>query len=227
MAREYSPRPLTPGVVTIWYRSPELLLGTKHYTSSVDLWSAGLILAELLLSAPCLTGATPVEQLSLIVKLLGSPTSNDMAALTTMGCPEIIRWRRESLASGRADNIERRFRTESSPETVTFLRGLLKWDPRARWTASEALGRSKNKFATEAEGWWNESPRAVNKDLLPTFPEVRNGVVVGMANRGKVDDVQSGEGSADGSTTKKEHGYIFDFADQGPTRRPTKRHRAG
>ena len=75
MARAYNPRPLTPGVVTVWYRSPELLLGTKHYTPSVDLWSAGLVLAEMLLSAPCLTGETPLEQLSLIVKLLGKVIS--------------------------------------------------------------------------------------------------------------------------------------------------------
>lgn len=229
MARPYAPRPLTPGVVTIWYRAPELLLGTKYYTPSVDLWSAGLILAELLLSAPCLPGQTPMEQLALTVKLLGSPTHDDMAALSAMGCPELLNWRRESLASGRADNLERRFLAETSSETVSFLRGLLKWDPRARWTATEALGKGRNRFSAEAERWWKESPRAVEKELLPTYPEVRNGVVVGMAQRGK-DEEGNGAG-----TSRKEHptaahasttGYVFDFGEQDGLRRPAKKHRA-
>ncbi|KAA6411643.1 MAG: cyclin-dependent kinase 10-like [Lasallia pustulata] len=229
MARPYTPRPLTPGVVTIWYRAPELLLGTKYYTPSVDLWSAGLILAELLLSAPCLPGETPIEQLALTVKLLGSPTPDDTAALSAMGCPELIKWRRESLASGRADNLERRFLGQTSTETVNFLRGLLKWDPRARWTAAEALGKGRSRFSAEAERWWKESPRAVEKELLPTYPEVRNGVTVGMACRGK--DEEGGGGG----TSRKEGpaaapaataGYVFDFGEQGALRRPAKRHRA-
>jgi len=224
MAREYSPRPLTPGVVTIWYRAPELLLGTKYYTPSVDMWSAGLILAELLLSTPCLTGETSVEQLSLIVKLLGSPTTSDLAALSDMGCPELIRWRRDSLASGRVDNVERRFRTATSEQTVNFLKGLLKWDPRARWTPMEALAKCKGSIAKEAERWWVESPRAVDKELLPTFPEVRNGVVVGGAT--KENGTPAHDSATAAATGSKDMGYVFDFDGHGPLRRPAKRPRA-
>lgn len=220
MAREYSHRPLTPGVVTIWYRAPELLLGTKHYTLSVDIWSAGLILAELVFSNPCLTGETPLDQLSLIVKLLGSPSTDDLAALSEMGCPELIKWQRESLPSGRADNLERRFLTGTSKETVNFLKGLLKWDPRARWTASEALAKCKGSFASEAERWWKESPRAIEKALLPTFPEVRNGVVIGMADRSKMDNTRVVTPSV-----ASDRGYVFDFDGQSALR-PVKRHRA-
>lgn len=170
MARAYSPRPLTPGVVTVWYRSPELLLGTKNYGPAVDMWSAGLVLAELLLSTPYLTGETTIEQLSLILKLLGSPTGDDLAAFSAMGCPELIKWRRESLNMGRVDNIERRFLNEISPETVTMLKGCLRWNPQARFTATEALAKSRSKHAATAERWWKESPRAIGKELLPTFP---------------------------------------------------------
>ena len=218
MARAYSTRPLTPGVVTIWYRSPELLLGTKYYTPSVDLWSAGLVLAELLLSMPCLTGETSIEQLSLIVKLLGSPTSEDLSALSAMGCPELIRWRRESLAMGRVNNVERRFLNVTSPETVNMLKGLLKWDPHARFTATEALGRGKSKYATSAEQWWRESPRAVEKDLLPTYPEIRNGRSGHeLEHRGGADALRQGTKGHPG-------GYVFDF-DGGTLQRPTKRPR--
>ena len=218
MARAYSPRPLTPGVVTIWYRAPEVLLGTKYYTSSVDLWSAGLVLAELLLSTPCLTGESAIEQLSLIVKLIGSPTPDDHAALSAMGCPDLIRWRREGLATGRADNLERKFLSETSQETVDVLRGLLKWDPQARWTAAEALGKGRSVYAEKGERWWRASPRAVNKELLPTFPEVRNTKdAKSIAERARVNAT---EPATDGSA------FIFDFGDEGPVRRPSKRPRA-
>ncbi|KAL9046084.1 MAG: hypothetical protein Q9214_000994 [Letrouitia sp. 1 TL-2023] len=208
MARMYSARPLTAGVVTIWYRAPELLLGTKHYSPSVDLWSAGLVLAELLQSEPCLTGDSPIEQLSLIVKLLGSPTPNDMATLSTMGCPDLLRWRRESLASGRADNIERRYLASSSSETVTLLKGLLKWEPQARWTAAEALGRGKSRYALMGEEWWKESPRAVEKELLPTYPEVRNKAALGdPEHRGKHMELGQNQTARGG----KAGDYLFEF----------------
>jgi len=233
MAREYSPRPLTPGVVTIWYRAPELLLGAKNYTPSVDLWSAGLVLAELLLSEPCLTGETVIEQLSLIVKLLGTPTPDDMAALSAMGCPELIRWRRESLPQGRVNNVERRFQADTTKETVNYLSGLLTWDPGARWTATEALGKGRSRFAAHAEKWWKESPREADRELLPTYPEVRNSnAALDVVYRGKGLDQPSGvlasaanqavaKGDSEGS-----RGYVFDFDGEDSARRGAKRHKA-
>lgn len=236
MARAYSPRPLTPGVVTIWYRAPELLLGTKSYTPSVDLWSAGLVLAELLQSSPCLTGESVIEQLSLIVKLLGSPTSDDMAALSAIGCPDLIKWRRESLSAGRVDNLERRFLTETSPETVSFLRGCLTWDPRARWTAAEALGRGKNRFSTLAAKWWKESPRATDKEFLPTYPEIRNHSNGASTSRGTEYTGKEQQDTAEKSMSQGTRyesnkavggdSYVFDFDGVANNlRRPAKRPR--
>ena len=225
MARVYSPRPLTPGTVTIWYRAPELLLGTRRYTPAVDLWSAGLVLAELLLSTPCLTGETPIEQLSLIVKLIGSPTADDLGTLSAMGCPDLIRWRRESLASGRADNLERKFLASSSTETITILKGLLKWNPHTRWTAAEALGMGKGPYAATAERWWKESPRAIDKELLPTFPEVRNVENIGSRTIVHRGGVETGHDGGRLNKYSEGGGYIFDFEDQ-QARRPSKRPRA-
>lgn len=53
-------QPMTSRVVTLWYRPPELLLGASYYGVSVDLWSAGCILAELLAGKPILPGRTEV-----------------------------------------------------------------------------------------------------------------------------------------------------------------------
>lgn len=229
MAREFAPRPLTPGVVTIWYRAPEMLLGTSHYTSSVDLWSAGLLVGELLLQTPVLNGHGDLEQLSQIVKLIGSPTTEDLLTLSSMGCPNLINWQRESMPHGRADNLERRFLSKSSKGTVAFLSGLLRWDPKARWSANEALGKSKNKFAAAAEDWWRETPRAVQKELLPTIPSTRGG------SHG---DIGSHKEPKDTDSSSKRHqphedappdfgGFVFDFGHAEPVTKlpPRKRRR--
>jgi cyclin-dependent kinase 12/13 len=59
-------QPMTSRVVTLWYRSPELLLGATDYDVGVDLWSAGCILAELLAGRPIMPGRTEVRSLRLI-----------------------------------------------------------------------------------------------------------------------------------------------------------------
>ncbi|WOL10464.1 putative serine/threonine-protein kinase [Canna indica] len=66
-------QPLTSRVVTLWYRPPELLLGSTDYEASVDLWSVGCVFGELFLRKPILQGRTEVEQIHKIFKLCGSP----------------------------------------------------------------------------------------------------------------------------------------------------------
>jgi cyclin-dependent kinase 8/11 len=73
-------------VVTIWYRAPELLLGSKHYTAAIDLWAVGCIFAELLALRPIFKGeeakmekksTVPFQrnQMQKIIEILGMPTS--------------------------------------------------------------------------------------------------------------------------------------------------------
>ncbi|XP_066383242.1 protein IMPAIRED IN BABA-INDUCED STERILITY 1-like [Miscanthus floridulus] len=68
--------PLTSRVVTLWYRPPELLLGSTHYDAAVDLWSVGCVFAEMYRGKPILQGRTEVEQLHKIFKLCGSPADD-------------------------------------------------------------------------------------------------------------------------------------------------------
>ncbi|ETE69164.1 Cyclin-dependent kinase 10, partial [Ophiophagus hannah] len=65
--------PMTPKVVTLWYRAPELLLGTTTQTTAIDMWAVGCILAELLAHKPLLPGSSEIQQVDLIVQLLGTP----------------------------------------------------------------------------------------------------------------------------------------------------------
>jgi len=86
LARPYVPaekgakesrRLLTNRVITLWYRPPELLLGTQSYDTAVDCWSAGCILAELLLHRPLFQGRREQEQLERIVKICGVPIDKE------------------------------------------------------------------------------------------------------------------------------------------------------
>jgi len=64
----------TNHVVTLWYRSPELLLGDTNYGTAVDMWGAGCIMAELWTRSPIMQGSTEQQQLNLICQLCGSFT---------------------------------------------------------------------------------------------------------------------------------------------------------
>lgn len=67
---------MTPNVVTLWYRAPELLLGTTMHCTAVDMWAAGCILCELLLHKPLLPGKTEIQQIEMIIDLLGENLPN-------------------------------------------------------------------------------------------------------------------------------------------------------
>lgn len=70
-------KPLTVRVVTLLYRSPEILLGMKDYTEKADIWSLGCIFAELLIGEPLfLTARSPNHLMELIIQKLGTPDSN-------------------------------------------------------------------------------------------------------------------------------------------------------
>ena len=61
-------------VVTLWYRAPDVLLGSRSYSTSIDIWSAGCILAEMFTGKPLFPGKTNEDQLLRIFKLLGTPS---------------------------------------------------------------------------------------------------------------------------------------------------------
>ena len=66
-------RSYSPEVVTLWYRSPDVLLGSKFYSTSIDMWSIGCIFGEMITGRPLASGNTQFEQLLKIQKVLGGP----------------------------------------------------------------------------------------------------------------------------------------------------------
>ncbi|KAE8728330.1 putative serine/threonine-protein kinase [Hibiscus syriacus] len=122
--------PLTSRVVTLWYRAPELLLGSTDYGVGIDLWSAGCLLAEMFAGRPIMPGRTEVEQLHKIFKLCGTPSEaywKKLRLSTTFRPPQ-------SYKPSLVDTF-RNF-PESS---LGLLSTLLALDPTYRGSASSAL----------------------------------------------------------------------------------------
>jgi len=72
-------------VVTLWYRPPDVLFGAKLYTTSIDMWSAGCIFAELANAGrPLFPGSDVDDQLKRIFKLLGTPSEENWPGMTQL-----------------------------------------------------------------------------------------------------------------------------------------------
>ncbi|CAF1612805.1 unnamed protein product [Rotaria magnacalcarata] len=72
---------LTEYVATRWYRAPEIMVSQRCYHKSIDLWSCGCILGEMLLGKPLFPGRHYVDQLNHIFSIIGSPTKDDLASI--------------------------------------------------------------------------------------------------------------------------------------------------
>ncbi|KAI8619670.1 kinase-like domain-containing protein [Chytriomyces sp. MP71] len=139
-------RPMTPKVVTLWYRSPEILLGEKSYTFSADMWSAGCIFAELLLNAPLLPGKVEPHQLELISRLLGAPTDALWPGHRDLPLAPLFRFdkmRDEHRYSRVREILRGNGGSGSGPGAsegaVALVLDLLVWNPRGRVSVRAAL----------------------------------------------------------------------------------------
>lgn len=74
---DHTDKQMTPCVVTLWYRAPEILLGSISQTTAIDMWATGCILGELLGHKPLLPGKSEIQQIELIIDLLGKLTKSN------------------------------------------------------------------------------------------------------------------------------------------------------
>jgi len=77
-------RNYTHEVVTLWYRAPDVLMGSRKYSTPVDIWSVGCIFAEMVNGRPLFPGANDSDQLMKIFKLLGTPNKKAWPALADL-----------------------------------------------------------------------------------------------------------------------------------------------
>jgi cyclin-dependent kinase 5 len=72
-------------VVTLWYRPPDVLMGAQEYTTSIDMWSAGCIFAEIANAGkPLFPGNDVDDQLKKVFKVTGTPTERTWPGLTRL-----------------------------------------------------------------------------------------------------------------------------------------------
>ncbi|XP_068127066.1 glycogen synthase kinase-3 beta isoform X2 [Hyperolius riggenbachi] len=152
-----------------YYRAPELIFGATDYTSSIDVWSAGCVLAELLLGQPIFPGDSGVDQLVEIIKVLGTPTREQIREMnpnyTEFKFPQIkahpwtkkekhnvlttdLFMPREQLTQQRQPHAQLSlpaatvFRARTPPEAIALCSRLLEYTPTARLTPLDACAHS-------------------------------------------------------------------------------------
>ncbi|XP_031994130.1 mitogen-activated protein kinase 12 isoform X2 [Hylobates moloch] len=125
---------MTGYVVTRWYRAPEVILNWMRYTQTVDIWSVGCIMAEMITGKTLFKGSDHLDQLKEIMKVTGTPPAefvqrlqSDEAKNYMKGLPEL---EKKDFAS---------ILTNASPLAVNLLEKMLVLDAEQRVTAAEAL----------------------------------------------------------------------------------------
>lgn len=140
-----------------YYRAPELIFGATDYTCNIDIWSAGCVLAELLLGQPIFPGDSGVDQLVEIIKVLGTPTREQIRQMN----PNYQEFKFPQI---RAHPWNKVFRPRTPPEAIHLASKLLEYTPSSRITPLEACAHA---FFDELREPNNKLPNG--RDLPPLF----------------------------------------------------------
>ncbi|KAK1322551.1 Cyclin-dependent kinase B1-1 [Acorus calamus] len=121
----------THEIVTLWYRAPEVLLGTTHYSTAVDMWSVGCIFAEMVRRQALFPGDSELQQLLHIFRLLGTPTEEQWPGVSSLkDWHEYPQWKPQSLA---------RAVPSMDQNGLDLLSKMLQYDPANRISAKAAM----------------------------------------------------------------------------------------
>ncbi|GLV43703.1 Cyclin-dependent kinase 2 [Carabus blaptoides fortunei] len=133
-------RTYTHEVVTLWYRAPELLLGSKFYTMAIDLWSIGCIFAEMITKRPLFHGDSEIDQLFRIFRIMGTPDDERWPGVSNLPDYKAIfpRWEPQDIM---------KIVPFKHPEATELFMKLITYDPRTRISARDALTSSYVKDA--------------------------------------------------------------------------------
>ena len=137
---------LTNGVITLWYRPTELLLGAKAYSTKIDMWSVGCILAEMFRRAALLMGDEEEKQLELTFDTLGHPSVEEWPDIHRI-CPKWNKYEPRSKGDRKRSNLKQALRSRlpksqaawMTNSAVELISNLLEHNPSKRWDAKTAI----------------------------------------------------------------------------------------
>lgn len=133
-----SAKKLVPGepnvsyICSRYYRAPELIFGNSNYTTQIDVWSVGCVIAELMLRQPIFPGESGVDQLVEIIKVLGTPTREQIFSMN----PDYKEYKFPQIKPMQWDKV---FRSKIPKEAIDFVAKLLAYDPATRPTPLDSL----------------------------------------------------------------------------------------
>jgi len=108
-----------------YYRAPELIFGATDYTTAIDVWSVGCVIAELLVGQPLFPGESGVDQLVEIIKVLGTPTKEQIHSMN----PSYSEFKFPAI---RQQTWSKVFRSRTPKEAIDLISHLLVYDPSKR-----------------------------------------------------------------------------------------------
>jgi serine/threonine protein kinase len=152
---------LTTAVVTLWYRAPELLMGAASYNSSIDIWSIGCLLVELVSLKPLFPGRAELATVTRILRVLGAPEPAVWAECYAP-LPQSSAFE-EVLPTLGESQLRARYEVLLGDSGLDLLGAMLHYDPRQRCTAAEAL----------AHPFFHQEP-------LPTTPPLSDSITDSM-----------------------------------------------
>ncbi|XP_076349573.1 cyclin-dependent kinase 1-like isoform X2 [Tachypleus tridentatus] len=125
-------RVYTHEVVTLWYRAPEVLLGSPRYSTPVDIWSIGCMFAEMMNKRPLFHGDSEIDQLFRIFRTMGTATEEVWPGVTDLPDykPTFPSWK---------ENILHSICSQMDDNGIDILQKMLMYDPSKRITAKVAL----------------------------------------------------------------------------------------
>eukprot|EP00428_Durinskia_dybowskii_P020878 CAMPEP_0170207130 /NCGR_PEP_ID=MMETSP0116_2-20130129/3139_1 /TAXON_ID=400756 /ORGANISM="Durinskia baltica, Strain CSIRO CS-38" /LENGTH=449 /DNA_ID=CAMNT_0010457581 /DNA_START=416 /DNA_END=1765 /DNA_ORIENTATION=+ len=156
---------LTNKVITLWYRPPELLLGCVEYTTKIDMWSVGCIIAEMFRRSGFLKGSTEATQLDLIFRTCGHPTEENWPGIQKQ-CSLWTKFKPSPTDKVLPNRLAEALRSNlphpkwMTDEAVKLISKLMEMNPDRRWSALEAL---------DAEYFFENPIFKPAKDLMMNF----------------------------------------------------------
>ena len=120
-----------------YYRAPELIFGATNYDFVVDVWSLGCVFGELVTGSPLFPGENGVDQLVQIIKILGTPSIHELAAMN----PNYTEFQFPNIkANAWKKIVARGSRPEAElDEVAALLESILQYDPARRLSCGDLM----------------------------------------------------------------------------------------